>query len=75
MKRPDWDDERLRTPYRAARKHQGSGHWHVERRSSVLVCRARRARIPRSLRPAFCPECGAGSRDMRGTADPQSSGP
>ena len=59
MKRPDWEEERLRTPYRADRMHQGKGHWHVERRSSVVICRACRARILRSMRPTCCPERGA----------------
>ena len=38
MKRPDWSDDRLRTRYRAVRGHQGTGHWHVERRSNDLTC-------------------------------------
>ena len=65
MKRPDWEDDRLRTPYRADRTHQGKGHWHVERRSSVVICRACGARIPRSMRPAWCPECGAGADEKK----------
>lgn len=53
------DDEKAITRLRAARKHQGPG-WHVEVRSTVIVCRRCKAHIPRSLKPAFCPECGDG---------------
>lgn len=48
------------TRLRAAREHQGDRHWHVRRRSTVIVCRACGERIPRSLRPSHCPGCGAG---------------
>ena len=48
------------TRLRAAREHQGDHHWHVRRRSTVIVCRACGERIPRSLRPSHCPGCGAG---------------
>lgn len=34
------------TRKRAARQHQGDGHWHVERRSTVIICRACGERIP-----------------------------
>jgi len=53
--------EKARTQLRARRHHQGDGHWHVERRSSVIICCDCGARIPRRLKPPFCPECGAGS--------------
>ena len=46
---------------RAARGHQGPNHWHVERRSSVIVCRPCGERIPAYLRPQQCPNCGAGA--------------
>jgi Zn finger protein HypA/HybF involved in hydrogenase expression len=49
-----------RTRIKASRMHQGSGHWHVNVRSSVIVCGECEAKIPKNLRPAFCPECGAG---------------
>lgn len=48
------------TRLRAARQHQGVGHWHVEVRSIAIVCRRCEARIPRWQDPAFCPECGDG---------------
>ena len=31
--------ERDHTPKRAAREHQGLGHWHVEKRSRIIICR------------------------------------
>lgn len=73
MERPDRNDDRLRTPYQADRRHQGKGHWHVERRSGALICMACRARIPRSVRPAFCPNCGAGTRKRKWRGDPSRS--
>ncbi len=48
------------TRYNAARKHLGDGHWHVRIRTSVIVCGACEAAIPKSLKPKFCPVCGAG---------------
>jgi len=48
------------TRLRAAREHQGGHHWHVRRRSNVIICQACGERIPRSLRPSHCPGCGAG---------------
>ena len=49
------------TRERAARSHQGPNHWHVERRSSVLICQPCGERIPAYLRPQYCPNCGAGA--------------
>jgi rubrerythrin len=57
----DRQREKARTQTRARRRHQGDGHWHVERRSSVIICRDCGARIPRRLKPPFCPECAAGT--------------
>jgi Zn finger protein HypA/HybF involved in hydrogenase expression len=45
---------------KATRTHQGNGHWHVNVRSSVIVCGECNAKIPKNMRPGFCPECGAG---------------
>ena len=72
--RPAWDIEGYRrvmesekergrrgTRERAARSHQGPNHWHVERRSSVLICQPCGERIPAYLRPQYCPNCGAGA--------------
>lgn len=54
------EDERNVTRRRAGRHHQGSGHWHVEKRSSVIICGNCQARIPRWKNPQFCPECDEG---------------
>lgn len=61
------EDERNITRKRASRTHQGRGHWHVEKRSSVIVCGNCQARIPRWKNPQFCPECreGESSADTR----------
>ena len=47
----------------AARRHQGPYHWHVDIRSSVIVCRACQAKVPKYLKPRWCPECGSGKPD------------
>ena len=54
------EDERNITRKRASRTHQGSGHWHVERRSTVIVCQNCEAHIPKWKNPKYCPECGEG---------------
>jgi len=56
----DLKDSKQRTGYRAGRKHQGNVHWHVEHRSTVIICGECKARIPRNAKPLFCPECGEG---------------
>ena len=59
----DAKPDRWKSPKRAARRHQGPGHWHVEKRSNVLLCRMCGATIPLWKDPKFCPECGAGRPD------------
>jgi len=54
------EDVRNITRNRASRRHQGLGHWHVEKRSTVIVCGNCEARIPKWKNPKYCPECGAG---------------
>ena len=54
------EDERRSTRVRAGREHQGKGHWHVERRSTVIICGACEARIPIWKKPQYCPDCGTG---------------
>lgn len=49
-----------RARLRAARNHQGPGHWHVEKTRDAIVCRACGARIAYWMNPTFCPECGDG---------------
>jgi rubrerythrin len=57
----DRQREKARTRDRAQRGHRGGGHWHVTVRSSVVICRACGARVPRFLKPVVCPECGDGA--------------
>ena len=57
----DRQREKARTRNRAQRGHRGGGHWHVNVRSSVIICRACGARVHRSVKPAACPECGDGA--------------
>lgn len=45
------------TRKRAARLHQGDGHWHVERRSTVIICRVCAEHIPTWKNPNHCPAC------------------
>jgi len=57
----DRQREKARARNRAQRGHWGGGHWHVTVQSSIVICRACGARVPRSLKPAVCPECGDGA--------------
>ncbi|WP_181389854.1 hypothetical protein [Leucothrix pacifica] len=54
------ENERNITRKRASRTHQGPGHWHVEKRSTVIVCQNCEAHIPKWKNPKYCPECGEG---------------
>jgi len=54
------EDERDITRKRAARSHQGSGHWHVEKTTSFIICGNCEQRIPRWKNPEYCPDCGEG---------------
>ena len=54
------EDERNITRKRASRVHQGPGHWHVEKRTSVIICRNCQAKIPKWKNPQYCPECSEG---------------
>ena len=44
----------------ASRMHQGPNHWHVERRSTVIICGNCEAKIPIWKNPDYCPECEEG---------------
>jgi rubrerythrin len=54
------EDERNIIRKRASRMHQGLGHWHVEKRSSVIICRNCKTHIPKWKNPKYCPSCGDG---------------
>jgi rubrerythrin len=60
----DHRQEKARSRLRAERTHQGRGHWHVNVRSKVIVCRDCGARIPRYLNPQSCPDCGGGEEHL-----------
>ena len=54
------EDERNITRKRASRRHQGPGHWHVEKSTSFIVCGNCKSRIPKWKNPQYCPDCGEG---------------
>ena len=41
----------------AQRTHHGKNHWHVNKRSSVIVCKFCETKIPIWENPEFCPVC------------------
>ena len=42
---------------RARRTHQGKNHWHVNRRSSIIICKFCETKIPIWKKPKYCPNC------------------
>ena len=42
---------------RAKRTHQGNNHWHVNKRSSVIVCKFCETKIPIWKNSKYCPNC------------------
>ena len=58
----DKDNARNKARRRASREHQGPNHWHVERRSTVIICGHCEAKIPLWKNPQYCPECEEGKR-------------
>ena len=42
---------------RAKRTHQGKNHWHVNQRSSVIICKFCETKIPIWKNPKYCPNC------------------
>jgi hypothetical protein len=53
--------EKARSRIRAQRLHQGRRHWHVNVRSTMIVCRACGANVPKHVNPQSCRECGSGN--------------
>ena len=55
-------NQKERTRIRANREHiwVGGIHWHVRKRSSVVVCGNCGEQIPKWKNPKLCPECKAG---------------
>ena len=46
--------------YRAKRSHCGQNHWHVNKRSSVIICKKCNTKIPIWKNPQYCPVCFEG---------------
>jgi len=42
---------------RAKRFHQGKNHWHVNKRSNIMVCKFCETKIPIWRNPKYCPNC------------------
>ena len=42
---------------RAKRNHQGNNHWHINKRSNIIVCKFCDTSIPIWKNPKFCPNC------------------
>ena len=42
---------------RAGRAHQGKNHWHVNKRSNVIICKFCEIKIPIWKNPEYCPNC------------------
>ena len=41
----------------AKRSHAGDNHWHVNKRSSVIICKFCETKIPIWKNPKYCPNC------------------
>ena len=46
----------------AQRSHAGDNHWHVNKRSSVIICKFCETKIPIWEKPKYCPNCLDGKR-------------
>ncbi len=42
---------------RAKKNHQGKNHWHINKRSNIIVCKFCDTSIPIWKNPKFCPNC------------------
>jgi len=41
----------------ATRTHAGNNHWHINKRTSVIVCKFCETKIPIWKNPKYCPNC------------------
>jgi rubrerythrin len=48
---------------RAKRNHQGKSHWHINKRSNVIICKFCETAIPIWKNPDFCPNCLEGKEN------------
>jgi len=58
------DRVRNKAYLRAQRTHQGKNHWHVNKRTSVIVCKFCETRISIWNNPKYCPNCLDGKTDQ-----------
>ena len=54
-----------KTLLRSQRTHQGKNHWHVNKRSTIIVCKFCETKIPIWKKPVFCPNCLDGKQDKQ----------
>ena len=47
----------------AKRTHAGNNHWHINKKSSVIVCKFCETKIPIWENPKYCPNCLDGKID------------
>ena len=48
---------------RAKRSHQGENHWHVNKRSNIIICKLCETKIPIWKNPRYCPNCLEGNKN------------
>ena len=48
---------------RANRAHQGKNHWHVNKRSNVIICKFCETKIAIWKNPKYCPNCLEGKEE------------
>ena len=48
---------------RAKRAHQGKNHWHVNKRSNVIICKFCETKISIWKNPKYCPNCLEGKEE------------
>ena len=46
----------------AKRSHAGNNHWHINKRSTVIICKFCETKIPIWKDPEYCPNCLDGQK-------------
>ena len=46
----------------AKRSHAGDNHWHVNKRTSIIICKFCETKIPIWKKPKYCPNCLDGKK-------------
>ena len=57
------EQAKIKAYSRAERTHQGNDHWHVNKRSTVIVCKFCETKIPIWKNPKYCPNCLEGIKE------------